>query len=331
MKNHIGAAVIMAAGLGLAAADAAPSDPGVDAHVAAAQKAAGLDFPGTLARICLPGVDAAAAARAAGTAPAAPPQPRVIPDRDTWFAEPAKVFDNFYWVGTKVHNSWVIKTSAGLIVLDTLFNYASEPEIVDGIKKLGLDPATIKYVIITHGHGDHDEGAKLLQDKYGAHVIMGAPDWDSITKANNMPGGVPKRDIVATDGQKLTLGDETVTIITTPGHTPGTLSMIFPVKDHGKTLTVAYSGGTAFNFPRDPAHFDTYIASQHKFAAAAAAAGATILISNHSEFDQAYLKVNFARKPGQDSPFVIGPDAIARYFTVTGECAEAEKLRLKGS
>jgi len=331
MKIHFGAALAMAAGLGLAAADAAPADESADAHVAAAQKAAGLDFPGTLARICLPGVDAAASARAAGKAPAAAPRPRVIPDRDTWYAEPAKVFDNFYWVGTKIHNSWVIKTSAGLIVLDTLFNYAAEPEIVDGIKKLGLDPATIKYVIVTHGHGDHDEGAKLLQDKYGAHVIMGAPDWDSIIKANNMPGGVPKRDIVATDGQKLTLGDETVTIITTPGHTPGTLSMIFPIKDHGKTYTVAYSGGTAFNFPRDPAHFDIYINSAHKFAAAAKAAGATILISNHSEFDQAFLKVHFARKPGEASPFVLGSDAIARYFTVTSECAEAEKLHLKGS
>jgi metallo-beta-lactamase class B len=201
------------------------------------------------------------------------------------------------------------------------------------LKKLGLDPATIKYVIVSHGHGDHDEGAKLLQDKYGAHVIMGAPDWDSITKANNMPGGVPKRDMVATDGQKLTLGDETVTIITTPGHTPGTLSMIFPVKDHGKTLVVAYSGGTAFNFPRDPAHFDIYIASQRKFAKAVAAAGATVLLSNHSEFDEAYRKGRMlaSRKPGEASPFFTGGDAIQRYFTVSSECAEAEKARLKGS
>ncbi|HWC63908.1 MAG TPA: hypothetical protein VG501_09815, partial [Rhizomicrobium sp.] len=151
------------------------------------------------------------------------------------------------------------------------------------------------------------------------------------TKANNMPGGVPKRDMVATDGQKLTLGDETVTIILTPGHTPGTLSMIFPVKDNGKTITVAYSGGTAFNFPRDPAHFDTYIASQKKFQAAVKAAGATILISNHSEFDDAYLKGKVARKPGDVSPFVLGAATVQRYFDVTSECAEAAKLRLKNS
>ena len=204
---------------------AAPAADSVDAHVLAAQKAAGLDFPGTLARVCIQpagGSDAAASARAAGARPSAP-RPEVVPPRETWYAEPAKVFDNLYWVGSKVHSSWAIKTSAGIILIDTLFNYAAEPEIVEGLKKLGLDPATIKYVIVTHGHGDHDEGAKMLQDKFGTHVIMGAPDWDSIIKANNMPGGVPKRDMVASDGQKLTLGDETVTIILTPGHTPGTL------------------------------------------------------------------------------------------------------------
>ena len=186
-------------------------------------------------------------------------------------------------------------------------------------------------MIITHGHGDHDEGAKLLQDRYGAKIIMGAPDWDSIIKANNMPGGVPKRDISVTADQKLTLGDETVSIITTPGHTPGTLSMIFPVKDHGKTLTVAYNGGTAFNFPREPARFDIYINSQKKFQKAVAAAGATILMTNHSEFDEAYLKGRFARKPGEDSPFVIGASKVQNYFTVSSECAEAVKMKIKGS
>jgi metallo-beta-lactamase class B len=331
MKLRLAACLMTAAGLGLVSADAAPQMDSIDSHVAAAQKAAGTDFAGTLDRLCIQPANGADAEASARNARGAAPRPRVIPARDVWYAEPQQVFDNLYWVGTKVHSSWAIKTSAGIILIDTLYNYAVEPEIVDGFKKLGLDPASIKYVIITHGHGDHDEGAKLLQDRYGAHIIMGAPDWDAITKANNMAGGVPKRDISVTNDQKLTLGDETVSIITTPGHTPGTLSMIFPVKDHGRSLTVAYPGGTAFNFPRDPAHFDIYINSQKKFQKAVAAAGATILMSNHSEFDQAYLKGRFARKDGEASPFVIGAKTVNDYFTVTGECAEAEKLRIKGS
>ena len=308
-------------------AAAAPVPDSIDAHVLAAQAAAGLDFAGTLEVLCIQpadGSDPSAAARAAN-----PGKPRAIPPRESWYAEPAKVFDNVYFVGTKEHNSWAIKTSAGIILIDTMFNYAAEAEIVDGLKKLGLNPADIKYVIVSHGHGDHDEGAKLLQDKYGAHVIMDAVDWDTIIKANNMPGGVPRRDMEAKDGQKLTLGDETVTIIKTPGHTLGTLSYLFPVKDHGKTLTVAYSGGMGFNFPRSKARFDTYIASAGKFAAAAKAAGATIVFSNHSMYDQAWIRSRWVRKASDPSPFVVGADGVARYMTVLSECAKAAKIRTK--
>ena len=160
---------------------------------------------------------------------------------------------------------------------------------------------------------------------------MGAPDWDAITKAGSMPGGVPKRDIVATDGQKVTLGDVTVTILLMPGHTLGTLSMLFPVKDNGKTLQVAYSGGMGFNFARSPERFDTYIASAKKFGDAAKAAGASIIFSNHSMYDHAWIRSRWVRKPGETSPFVVGADGVQRYVTVLSECAKAAKLRLKGA
>jgi metallo-beta-lactamase class B len=106
--------------------------------------------------------------------------------------------------------------------------------------------------------------------------------------------------------------------------------MLFTVKDHGKPLTVAYSGGTAFNFVNDVPHFDTYIASQRKIAAAAAAANATILMSNHSEFDNAVTKIKMmaARKPGEPHPFDLGAQAVARYFKVMDECAQVARLKL---
>jgi len=327
MKKQLATALAMA--MGLAGANAQPIPDTVEGHVLAAQKAAGLDFAGTLDVLCIQpndGSDPGATARTANAG-----RLRPTPPRESWYAEPGKVFDNVYFVGTKINSAWAIKTSAGIILLDTMYNYAAETEIVDGLKKLGLDPATIKYVLISHGHGDHDEGAKLLQDKYGTRVVMGAPDWDSITKANNMPGGVPKRDIVATDGQKITLGDTSVTILLTPGHTLGTLSFLFPVKDNGKTLTVAYSGGMGFNFPRSPERFDTYIASAKKFGDAAKAAGASIIFSNHSMYDQAWIRSRWVRKPGETSPFVVGADGVARYVTVLSECAKAAKLRLKAS
>ena len=156
----------------------------INAHLAKAKIAAGVDFKGTLGALCLPNPVRPAAARGGAAR-----GPRPTPARDTWYAEPHQVFDNLYWVGTKGHSAWALKTSAGIIAIDTLFNYASNDEIVEGLKKLGLDPATIKYVIVTHGHGDHDEGAKLLQDKFGAHVVLSDNDWGMIEKGPDMPGG----------------------------------------------------------------------------------------------------------------------------------------------
>jgi metallo-beta-lactamase class B len=294
----------------------------IDAHMTAARNAAGFDFTGTLARLCV------APTFTSGIRDVAPGKP---PARETWFTEPAKVFDNLYFVGSKIHSSWALTTSGGIILIDTLFTYNSEEEIVGGLKKLGLDPAQVKYVIITHAHGDHVGGAKLMQDRFKSRIVMGGPDWDSIERSvNGYPEGKPKRDIVADDGQKITLGDTAVTILTTPGHTPGTLSIIFPVKDRGQTLYVAYAGGTAFNFRSTVPNFDIYIRSQQKMAAAARAANATILMTNHSEFDYATTKIKLlaARKPGEPHPYEVGKDAVARYFTVTEECAQAQRLKV---
>src|SRR6185437_15504857 len=214
---------------------------------------------------------------------------------------------NLIWLGTKQHSSWALVDPAGIIIIDINFDYTTQPEIIDGLTKLGYDPKNIKYVILSHGHGDHDEGVKLIQDRYGAHVIAGGPDWDLMLNGPDMPGGKPKRDITATDGQKVTVGNNTVTIYLTPGHTKGTLSYIFKVYDQGKPLVVAYSGGTS-NVPlvHDPVGLKEYIDSQHKMAAAAAAAGASIVLSNHSEFDGAYLRAlasQAPRQPGDHSPF----------------------------
>jgi len=301
----------------------ATAQPAVEAHANAAKTAAGGDWGGVYASTCTRSLNPEPAA-------AAPAGPRPIPERSVWYAKPAQAFDNVYWLGTKEHSSWAIKTSAGIIIVDTLYNYAVEDEIVGGMKAMGLNPADVKYVIITHGHGDHDQGAALLQARYGAKVVMGAPDWEVVSARTTMPGGVPKRDIAVSGPQKITLGDTTVSITPTPGHTLGTISLTFPVKDKGRTLTAAYPGGTAFNFPHSAARFDTYIASQRMMAKVAADAGATVVLANHSAFDKAMDKAHRAQGPraaGQSNPFEVGPAGVQRYFKVLEECAVAVKLK----
>src|SRR5262245_42468948 len=198
------------------------------------------------------------------------------------------------------------------------------------MRKLGLDSSKVKYVILSHAHADHDGGAKLLQDEIsGVHVIYGAADWDAIDKAANHAGGKPKRDMVGTDGMKVSVGDASMQIITMPGHTPGTLSYLFEIRDNGKPLRVVYVGGTAVPFNGDAAYYDGYLASSQKVAKAAADYGATALLSNHSTFDNAFYTSHFAanRKPDQANPFEVGKEAVARYFTVVQDCVSAAKLR----
>ena len=296
----------------------------IDAHIVAARAAAGMEFRNTFINLCLPAMP-----RTGGGGGGA----GQTPDRASWYAPPHKVFDNLYWLGTRQHSSWALQTSEGLIIIDTNFAWATQPEIIDGLTTLGLDPNDIEYVVISHAHGDHDQGAAELQRRFGARVVMGEPDWEAtLERPASAPGGVPTRDIVVgPEGMKLTLGDTTMDIVFTPGHSPGTLSYVFPVRDEGRTVMVAYSGGTLTgSFGTDGSRWDEYIASQRRIASAAAAADATVLLSNHSEYDGAYTKARLLlapRQQGENHPFIVGSEAVQRYFTVMTECAAASKLR----
>jgi metallo-beta-lactamase class B len=74
------------------------------------------------------------------------------------------------------------------------------------MNKLGLDPAKVKYVIVSHGHRGESGGAYLFQSRYGARIVTA--DWDLIEgSVYGYPTGKPKRDIVATDGMKITVGE----------------------------------------------------------------------------------------------------------------------------
>jgi len=333
MRLFACAAAGLLAAVNVAAQPAAPVTP--DSLVAAAKRAAGRDHAGTFVRICVaPDNLASAVPRPTpAAAPAAAPPARTVPDRSTWYSPPYKVFDDLYFVGTQIHSSWALTTSDGIILIDTLFDYAVEPEIVDGLTKLGLDPRNIKYVLISHAHGDHDQGAALLQSRFGAKLVMGAADWDAtLQRPATAVGGVPKRDIaVGPEGQKITLGGRTVDVIATPGHTPGTLSFVFPVKDGGRTLRVAYSGGTAFNFARRAENFAIYRDSQKKMLEAAAAAGATVLMTNHTEFDRAYDRARIAqlpRTPGEKHAYETDTTTVQNYFAMARDCAEAQRLSM---
>ena len=302
-----------------------------EAHVAAARAAAGREYTEIM-----PLCDAPTSIQP-GQPPAAATQPLV--DRSRWHAEPVKVFDNLYWVGQTDVSVWAVTTSGGIIVVDTIYDYSVEDEVVEGLKKLGLDPAKIKYAIVSHGHSDHHGGAKYLQEHFGTRVLLSAMDWDLLDRS---PEPKPKRDMIVNDGQTLTLGDTTLTMYFTPGHTLGTISTLIPVQDGGKPHLAALWGGTAFlwqgsstraNYMArevgDRFWFETYINSARRFRDIVEKAGADVLLSNHTAWDGSKVKLPalLTRKPGGPHPYVVGNDSVKRYLTVAEECAKAGLLR----
>ncbi len=311
----------------------AQSSDTVDTHVTAAKALAASD-PTALVDLCTPEQAARATPSARAGQPAAAQQPQGPPDRSRWAREPMKVFDNLYYVGEQAYSAWAVITSAGIIIIDPVYDYSVEEQVVGGLKKLGFDPSQIKHVVVSHAHRDHAGGAWYLQERFGARVMLTAADWDLLAR-NTQKWPKPKRDVVVADGQQLTLGDTTLTFIHTPGHTPGTMSTLVPVKDRGKPHVAALWGGTGFNFTITPEHpaahwFDSYIKSAQRFREAAAKAGADVFLSNHPSWDGSNPKMAALanRASGDPHPYVIGAKSVQNYLTIAEHCARAGKLRL---
>lgn len=333
MKHIAGVVFALLIAVTFAAAQSVPDT--VEGHVAAAKAAAGTEYSGIVTRLCT-----------APTPPAprpanAPARPAGAPARDTWYAKPVKVFDNLYFVGQTEYSAWALTTSDGIIIIDPIFDYSVEEEVVNGLKTLGLDPNNIKYVLISHAHADHVGGASYLQDRFNAKVIMSEADW-TLLEGTRASWRKPRKELVATDGQKFTLGDTTITLNITPGHTLGTISSLIPVRDGNAKHVAAYWGGTAFNWTTNRASyitaerpdsfwFNRYIESAQRFRNLAKAAGADVILSNHTNFDGSKTKLPAlaTRKPGDPHPYVVGADSVSRYLTVAEECAKAGLLRVK--
>lgn len=248
--------------------------------------------------------------------------------------KPTKVFDQLYSVGQNAVSAWALDTSGGIIVIDALNSPDEARDIlVPNMKAVGLDPARIKYVIVTHGHGDHWGGAKYLKDAYGAKVVLSDADWRMLELPDRGGGPFrdlvpPPRDITVKDGDTVTLGKTTVRIAVTPGHTPGALSLMFPVTDKGTPHVVGLMGGSGGG--QDSRTWHQQIASLKHWADVTRAAGADAVITNHPTHMAANEKlalINYAM-PGDANPFVYGKARFQRFVGVLSECSKVALARM---
>ena len=286
--------------------------------------------------------------------------------RKEWFAYPEQIFDQLYFIGTKNAGVWAINTPEGIIVIDASFHYSSK-ELVLGLLNFGLDPNNIKYIVITHAHDDRYWGAKSLQDTYpNARIAMSAADWDVVARDNSPAEFKPRRDMVVTDGQRITLGGITVTTYVTPGHTPGTVSVIIgpltnrnDVASDNGTHVASIWGGTDPSlgrqgvqyFPDGRAMMNAHLASLKRFADLSAKAGVDVVLSptlthaNMTEKMRIWRLMNpdvsgggspdgplgeAAALEGEPHPFV-STEAARRYYQLLLECYEAQLAWRMGS
>jgi len=234
---------------------------------------------------------------------------------------PFKVFDNLYYVGVGYVGSWLITTNQGLILIDTLEgNYTEHP--IEAIRKLGFDPANIKYVILTHYHLDHTAGAAGIQQSYGPRLAMGDADWDALARAPNPNNErLPRRDIAVKDGDTIMLGSTTVTLHVLGGHTPATLGVDFTVYDGGKPYRAFMFGGAAPGPGREAA--EQFLGSVKRIEQMQE--GVQVRVVTHAWMDPEFWdRVDrlAARRPGDPHPFVA-PDVFRAWIAELDAAAAA--------
>ncbi|OWA02356.1 Zn-dependent hydrolase [Streptomyces sp. CS227] len=126
------------------------------------------------------------------------------------------------------NNVWIVGDDTEVIVIDAAHDADAIAAVV-GERKLVA-------IVSTHAHDDHVDAAPALADRYGAPILLHPDDlvlWD-----RTHPARRPDADLA--DGRQITVAGTTLTVLHTPGHSPGAVSLYAP------ELRTVFSGDTLF-------------------------------------------------------------------------------------
>ncbi len=229
---------------------------------------------------------------------------------------PFKVFDNVYYVGFETVSVYLVTTSDGLVLIDS--GYAQTVDwLLASIRKVGFDPAHIKYVFVTHSHADHASGAARLKQISGARVGLSAEDWAEVERQQSAAGqqGFPmaiRRDLVLKDNDAITVGDTTFKFHFTPGHTPGATSVEYQVRDRGRSYRALTPGGLGLHYAPDLG--PTFKKSMLRLKQLGPW---DVALGNHPFLgpkDLAEIELALQKRGQGPHPAVLGPAAITGFF-----------------
>jgi glyoxylase-like metal-dependent hydrolase (beta-lactamase superfamily II) len=246
-----------------------------------------------------------------------------------------KLFDNFYFGGTRSVGQYVLKTATGFFMLDALNNSAEARDFtVPGLQTMGFNPFDIKGILPTHGHGDHYGGAKYMQATYGSPVYIGSADAAALqdpagrnaTSFAPLVGGITTTPI-ATETltpQTIAVDGVTLTVLSTPGHTVGTFSGIMPVTEGGKNYKLIFWGGTGT--PTTLPLTKQYLDGSERLYQLAKSANVDGTIHTHAFVDGSLKKVDAIRAgtTGGKNPFILGNASTLRSLSILRECSAAK-------
>ena len=231
---------------------------------------------------------------------------------------PTRFFDQLSFIGDSDVGSFILETGDGLAMIDCGWSSDERVRMIEsGIRELGLHCEDLKVVIITHGHGDHWGRADYFREKYGAVIYMSRRDYEHARD----PIASPRRQIhfevydFLGDGDELRIGDVSLTVVSTPGHTPGCLSLIIPVTDEGRLHHAALWGGTGISAQAPADRKQAYLDSLYHFREVCREKHVDVEISAHPFVYNTELKLQLCREivDGVANPFVIGEEAYSRY------------------
>ena len=206
--------------------------------------------------------------------------------------EPFKMIGNVYYVGTDGLASYLITSPQGHILVDTVMP-ESTSLITANIGKLGFKIADIKYLLNTHAHIDHTGGFAEIKQASGAQMVAGEAD-KPLLEGGYYPGAQEdealkfppvKVDRTVREGDKITIGDVTLTARETPGHSPGCTSWEFAVKEGDTTRSVLIfcSGTVALNRLVGSPTYSGIVADYRKTFARAKDMKVDVLLAPHPE------------------------------------------------
>jgi metallo-beta-lactamase class B len=308
--------------------------PGVQTYVAKAKALAGADadlqFDASV--FCKPSGGATNPDRETFGVPNSEPHLQPYPTPKQAVALPgARLADNWYRFGDTGVGMWLFTTPQGYILFDTGNSEDDVTKILEPeMKRLGLDPKLIKYVVIGHFHLDHTGGLAYVQKAYHPKIIMGRDDWPLYVKSLQSATGQAARlkdrtpathDIDAVDGMKITVGDTTATIYQMTGHTPGSLGMIVPVKWQGKNHPILIvTAGTDFGSR------EAFIGGYEHIWDEGIRAHVESVVQVHPNTNmntlarEKYVTDNY---PVKVNPILYGPERTERYINIMRACSQA--------